>query len=68
MAEQLYRCWYDDPQDIRRWVDTNQGVWFCKDGFWVDVKWQLTVELDSCVYWIPPHRIVMLTKLSRETS
>lgn len=66
MADQLYRCWYDDPQGNRRWVDTNKGVWFCTNGFWVDAEWQQTIELDACVNWIPPHRIVLLTKLPRD--
>jgi hypothetical protein len=66
--EQMYRCFYDDPQGSRRFVDTNKGVWFCKDGFWVDSDWQYAVNLDDCVYWIPPHRIVLLTKLPRGTT
>lgn len=66
--EQMYRCWFDDPQGQRRSVDTNKGVWFCKDGFWVDDEWQHTVELDACRHWILPHRIVLLTKLPREVS
>lgn len=66
--EQLYRVWFDDPQGHRRFVDTNKGVWFCKDGFWVDGDWQHTVELDACLFWIPPHRVVMITKMPRVQS
>lgn len=66
MSEQLYRVWYDDPSGNRRWVDTKRGVWFCQEGFWVDDEWQYAVDLDKCINWIPPHRIVLMTKLPKD--
>lgn len=63
MTHQVYRCWFEDPDGNRRFVDTTKGVWFCKDGFWVDAEWGHTDAFDDLVHWIPPHRIVLLTKL-----
>jgi hypothetical protein len=61
----MYRCWYEDPDGQRRSVDWNKGVWPCEAGFWVDKDWNLTIELDACLHWIPPGRIVLLTKLPK---
>lgn len=63
ITHQVYRCYFDDDRGFRHSTDTTQGVWFCKEGFWVDEKFQYTTELDAMVHWIPPHRIVLLTKL-----
>jgi hypothetical protein len=68
MDFQLYRIWFDDPQGNRRSTDTTKGVWIAKDGFWVDEDWQRTTTFDDCIHWIPPHRIVLMTKLRGQRS
>lgn len=65
MSEQIYRIWFEDPDGNRRWIDTNKGIWPATEGFWVDSDWQYTVGLDETLHWIPPGRIVLVTKLAR---
>jgi hypothetical protein len=60
----VYRCWFDDPQGQRRSVDwLDKGPRPCLEGFWVDEDWQLNTDLDRNIHWIPPARIVLVTRL-----
>lgn len=63
VTHQVYRCHYDDPNGVRRSIDTTKGVWIAGEGFWVDKNWQITHGLDDCLYWIPPARLVAIEKL-----
>jgi hypothetical protein len=65
----VYRVWFDDPRGQRRFVDTNKGVWIFRDeGIWLDADWNLTTDLDACLFFIPKHRIVMMTKFPKVKS
>lgn len=62
--QQVYRCWYDNPAGERCYVDVprHRGIESVRKGIWVDKDWEFGLG-DKCLHWIPPGRIVVVTKL-----
>lgn len=58
----VYRCWFDDPNGVRRSTDVPRyrGIAFFDKGLWVNADWQFDDTLNSR-HWIPPSRLVLVT-------
>jgi hypothetical protein len=60
----VYRCWYDDPNGVRRHVDVPQhrGIASIREGIWLDIDWGFGLG-EKCLYWLPPSRLVLVMKV-----
>lgn len=60
----VYRCWYDDPQGARRYVDVprERGIATIREGLWLNAEFEFGIG-ERCLHWLPPGRIVLVTKL-----
>ncbi len=66
---EIYRVWFDDPNGQRRYVDLPRykGISSIREGFWVTDDWEIVTGLVPLGgNWIPPHRVVIATKLDLE--
>ena len=59
------RVWFEDPQGQRRHIDTERDVLDIKEtGLYLDEDWQDVWNGRPWTHWIPPTKIVVITKLS----
>ena len=65
MSNQIYRVWFKGIDGENHCVDQTKGVWFVKEGFWVTENYELAASFDDDYMWIPPHRVIAMTKVGR---
>lgn len=60
----MYRIWFDGPQGERRRVDSDRMD--ARDmGLYLNEEWEEEFEW---THWIPPSRLVLITKLPESES
>lgn len=67
VLSEAYRVWFEDGSGNRRYTDVprHKGIAEIREGLWINKEFQYSVGMDAC-HWIPPARLVLVTKLTVE--